>query len=371
MKRMWQTLRGFFKKEFRQTLRDPRMRMMLLVMPMVQMTLFGLALSSDVQNIRLAAHAEANDPLMQDIIRDALASGWFLSAERSPGIERYGFDDIRAGRAEVALFAPPGGLTQAFTRREGRLQLMIDSADLVRARQIENYVRAIVARATREHTGIAVPPQISFDIRVLYNPEMVSAYYLVPGVMSMLMCIITIMLTSMSLAKEKEVGTFETLIAAPVSTSEILLGKTIPFILIGAANFPLIMGVGMLGFGVPMRGSFLSLALAAVFFLISTVSVGTLISTIARNQQQAMMGSFIFLLPAILLSGIMFPIDNMPEVLRIVARADPIMYFITLLRNIMLKGGDPVVLWKSTGALALIAAVSSAFAFKRFRMHLG
>ncbi len=371
MKQTWKTLKGFFKKEFMQTLRDPRMRIMLLLMPMVQMTLFGLALSSDQRNIKLAAHAEMNDPLMQDIIRNALGSGWFIKADEAINVEQYGFDAIRAGHAEVALYAPAGGLTKAFTRREGRLQVMIDSADLVRARSIENYIRAIVARTTRDFVGVVAPPEITFDVRTLYNPEMVSAYYLVPGVMSMLMCIITIMMTSMSIAKEKEIGTFETLIAAPVTTTEILLGKTIPFIIIGAANFPLIMTIGIVGFGVPMRGSFLSLSLAAMFFLITTVSIGTLISTIARNQQQAMMGSFIFLMPAILLSGIMFPVENMPMALRIVALGDPLMYFITLLRNIMLKGGDHVVLWKNTGALALIAFISSSVAFKRFRLHLG
>ena len=231
--------------------------------------------------------------------------------------------------------------------------------------------RAIAGRVAQRYEQEPRPPPVQFVSRLLYNPEMVSAFYLVPGVICMLLSIITINMTSMSIAREKEVGTFETLIAAPVRPMEILAGKTIPFILIGLIDLPLVIAIALWGFHVPMRGAWLELALAMVFFLLTTVSIGTLISTISRNQQQAMMGGFLFIIPAILLSGIMVPIDNMPELLKWVAHLKPLMYFITLLRNIMLKGGDPGVIARDTAALAAIAAVSVAVAVKRFRMHLG
>lgn len=367
----WTTIRGFIRKELAQTLRDPRMRAMLILMPLVQLTVFGLALSSDVRNIRLAAHAEMRDPLMQDIVRDAIGGGWFVKADESPSEEIEGFDEIRGGAAEAALFAPEGGLTRALVRHDAKLQALIDSADLVRARSIENYLRAIVDRAAVAYEELSGPPPLFFSTRLLYNPELVSAYYLVPGVICMLLCVLVITMTSMSIAKEKEVGTFETLIAAPVTPMEILAGKTIPFVLIGCVNLPLVAAIALLGFHVPMRGAWAELALAMIFFLMTAVSIGTLISTVARNQQQAMMGGFLFIMPAILLSGIMFPIDNMPTALKWIAHANPLMYFITLLRNIMLKGGDPGVIVRNTGALAFLAAISVGIAIKRFRMHLG
>lgn len=378
---------AFVKKELVQVLRDPKMKFILFVTPVVQMTLFGLALNSEMTNIRLYARPMMNDPLLNDIHRDAVASGWFL---RDDGREAMVGEDVsafRSGKVETALYAPAGGLTKAFEKNEGTVQAVIDGSNLIRARSIANYWGNIISRAVAARLGksdtaefaaeaqskpsdVARTP-IAFAVRILYNPEMVSAYNLVPGVLCMLMCIITIMLTSMSIAKEKEIGTFETLISAPVPVSVILLGKTIPYIIIGCVNLPLVFFVAVAGFGVPMRGSYFWLGLATLFFLITTVSIGTLISTISRNQQQAMMGSFIFLLPAILLSGILYPIDSMPPVLKLVAALDPLMYYITLLRNIMLKGGDVGVVLINTGALFLISLVSVAIAFRSFKLKLG
>lgn len=369
--KMRRTIFGFFRKEFIQALRDPRMRFMLIVTPMVQMAVFGLALTSDVKNIKLLAHAQMKDPLLFDIRRDALGGGWFIKGDEAIEGERDAFEEIRSGRSEVALLAPEGGVARSVGDREGRVQALIDSVDLVRSRSVDTDVHAVVREAVEAHADPPSPERLSFSIRTLYNPEMVSAFYLVPGVMCMLICIITIMLTSMSIAKEKEIGTFETLISAPVGAMEILLGKTIPFLAIGAINIPLIMAVAIVGFDVPMRGSFLAFAVASLFFLVTTVSIGTLISTISRNQQQAMMGGFIFLMPAILLSGIMFPVENMPLVFRAVAAVDPLMYYLTLLRNIMLKGGDPGVILSHTAALAAISCASAALAVKRFKLHLG
>ncbi len=368
---MRQTILGFIRKEFRQALRDPKMRALLIVAPIVQMTVFGLALSSEVRNIRLAAEPVASDYLLQAVQREALASGWFVPAK--DGLETLAdpLRALRSGRAEAVLEAPAGGLARAFGRGEGKLQALIDSTNLIRGRSIDNYLQAVSLRTLSEEYGIVPQPPLRFDARILYNPSMRTADYLVPGVMCMLICIITVALTSMSIAKEKEMGTFETIVAAPVTSTEVLIGKTFPFLVIGSINVPLIAGIAILGFGVPMRGSFLMLAIATVFFLLCTVSIGTLISTISRNQQQAMMGSFIFLMPAILLSGIMFPTDNMPWPLQVIAAVDPLQYFITLIRNVMLKGGDWHVLLVNTAALAAIAAATMALAFRRFRLNLG
>lgn len=384
--RILKTLAGFLRKELVQALRDPRMRAMLLVTPMIQMAIFGLALNADTKNVKLSAHVYASDRLMNDIVRDSIASGWFIKARSDVGVQGTDIADFRSGKVETALYAPEGGLTQWFEKGRGRVEAVIDGTNLIRARAIQNYLGGIISRAADTRRGrpytidfseqAEVKPAeqqfapIYFNVETLYNPELLTPYNLVPGVLCMLMTITTIMLTSMSIAKEKEMGTFETLISAPVSVTEILLGKTVPFVIIGCVNLPLVFAVAVLGFGVPMKGPYLWLAIATLFFLISTVAIGTMISTISRNQQQAMMGSFIFLMPAILLSGIMFPLDDMPRILKLLADVNPLMYYSYLLRNIMLKGGNHMVLISYSGALGLIAFVSAATAFKRFKLRL-
>jgi len=384
---MFELLRAFVKKEMIQALRDPRMKFFLFVTPMIQLAIFGMALNSDVKNVKFYAKPMINDQLFRDIKRDAIASTWFVPVE---GSEKPGGEDIekfRSGALDLQLYAPEGGLTRAYEKGEGELEAVIDGADLVRGRGINGYLNNIVNEAVGARKGKAEsmdfesvaqtkPAEtqkqpIYFAARTLYNPELQTSYNLVPGVICMLMCIITIMMTSMSIAKEKEIGTFETLISAPVSVKEILLGKTIPYFIIGCINLPLVFFVAVAGFDVPMRGSYIWLAVATAFFLITTVAIGTMLSIIAKNQQQAMMGSFIFLMPAILLSGIMFPIENMPWPLQVIAFFNPLKYYATLLRNIMLKGGDFYVLATRTGALIMISIVCVTTAFKKFRLHLG
>jgi ABC-2 type transport system permease protein len=384
---MFELLRAFVKKELVQALRDPRMKLFLFVMPMVQLTIFGLALNTDVKNIKFYAKPMINDPLFREIRRDMMASKWFILAAGDEEMQGEDISRFRDGSVDLQIFVPEGGLTRAFEKGGGELEAVIDGSDLVRGRSINGYLSNIVNEAAGARKGktesmefaavaqtkpTGTPKQpIYFATRILYNPELQTSYNLVPGVLCMLMCIITIMMTSMSIAKEKEIGTFETLISAPVSVTEILLGKTIPYIIIGCVNLPLVFFVAVAGFDVPMRGSYLWLAFATIFFLITTVSIGTMLSTVARNQQQAMMGSFIFLMPAILLSGIMFPIENMPWPLQVVAAFNPLKYYATLLRNIMLKGGDYYVLVTRTAALIGIAVVCVTTAFKKFRLHLG
>ena len=188
--------------------------------------------------------------------------------------------------------------------------------------------------------------------------------------MSMLVCLITILLTSMSITKEKEVGTFETLISAPILPEEVLLGKTIPYVLLGMSNIPLIMGVAIFIFDLPLRGSIAWFFISSLVFVMCTVGIGTMISTLARNQQQAMMGGFIFLFPAMLLSGLVFPIENMPWGLRVFSYLNPLTYFIEILRNITLKGGDMRLLLFDTLILLAMAVIAIFISWRRFKTTL-
>lgn len=384
---MGKLIKAFVKKELVQALRDPRMKFVLFVTPIVQLAVFGLALENQAQNIRFYARPMMNDIMLTDITRDATASGWFIPVEKGEGYNGEDIDSFKNGTLDMAIYASQNGLTHDFENGHGRLEAVIDGYDLIRARGMNSYLNSIAMRVASERLGRpqdyayqkmvhskpneALSPPIAFITRVLYNPEFKTSFTLVPGVICMLTCIITIMLTSMSIAKEKEIGTFETLISAPVTIGEVILGKTIPYMIIGGVNIPMIFFVAVAVFHVPMRGSYLFLAIATFFFLITTVSIGTMISAIAKSQQQAMMGSFIFLMPAILLSGIMYPIDNLPAFLRVIAWFNPLMYYTTLLKNIMLKGGDWFVVLSYTGATIIIAMISVATAFKKFKLHLG
>lgn len=365
---MMTTLRGFLSKEFKQALRDPRMRMLLFVAPIIQLTLFGVALSNDVKNIRLWAKPDANDTVLRHVYDRALASRtWFLPAEAAGDP----FELLRAGRIDAALIAPPGGLTRALGRGPADLQLLVNATNVIQAQSIEGYLRTITAQVVQDDLELQLPePPIHFETRVLYNPTLETSFFMVPGVMTILMCMTSLVLTSMSITREKELGTFEMLISAPVTAAQVIFGKTIPYVVLGMTTVPLILGVAMLGFGVPMRGSIIALAVAAFAFVCTAVAIGTLISTFARNQQQSMLGGFLFLFPAILLSGMMFPLENMPTVLRWVSYIDPLSHFLALLRNIMLKGGELGFIAKHIGVLALMAVVMVYISFKRFHTTL-
>lgn len=355
------TLIGFIKKEFLQSLRDPRMRVLLFIAPCVQLTIFGVALSTEAKNIRLSLVGAPSDSLLQTIYRDCLASGWFIPAQTTSADP---FQQMQKDEADAVMVAPPGGLDKAVGRGRGQVQLLVNAINVTRGQSIERYFMAVTQSQFPK-----IPP-LQFDVRVLYNPALRSAYFLIPGVMSLLVCLITILLTSMSIAKEKEIGTFETLISAPVHPEEVLLGKTIPYVLLGLSNIPLIMAVAVFIFDLPLRGSLWWLLLSSIVFVFCTVGIGLLISTLAKNQQQSMMGGFLFLFPAMLLSGLVFPIENMPWAIRIFSYFNPLTYFIEILRNITLKGGDARLILFNVAVLSAMAVFVIFVSWRRFKTTL-
>lgn len=360
------TIKGFIKKEFAQALRDPKSRLLIFVLPCIQLVVLGFALSSEVKNIKLAVFAKPADAAVWQLARRCYASGWFLPAEVKDGDPTLW---LQSGRADAVLVAPEQGLGNSLKKGSAQVQLLIDASNAVKARQIENYVRRVAAQNLAAG-GAMAQAKFDFDMRVLYNPAMVSAVFLVPGVMVIVMCVVSIMLTAMALAKEKETGTFETLIAAPVSTMEIMLGKSIPYFLLTLVNVPLVLLAAIFVFGVPMLGSVWLLCAAALVFVFATVSVGVLISTVASNQQQAMMGGFLFLFPGILLSGVMFPVENIPAAFKWLCYLDPMNYFMSIVRNIMLKGGGLESVARNLAGLGALAVAAMSLAVLRFKQQL-
>jgi len=366
---MNRTVRGFIRKELGQAFRDPRMLAMLFVAPIIQILMFGYAVRTDIKNISLGVLAAPDDRMATRLADRAYSSGYFVPV-RVSAVNPMG--DLEAGRANAVLIAPPGGFSRAFGRGEGKIQVLVDATNSIRARSVEMYLTALGAEVALDSLRLRELPAagVRFDTRILYNPTMESYIFMVPALAVLILGEILILLTAMAIAREKELGTMEMLLSAPISRWEILAGKTLPFLIMAFINAPLVITAGILWFDVPFRGSLWELGLAAMLFACATASVGTLVSTLARNQQQAMIGSFMFLLMAMMLSGMFFPIENMPESVYWITFLNPFRYFVTLLRNIILKGGDPAVVWPNMAGLAAIAGATAFVAVRRFRQTL-
>lgn len=365
---MNRTLKGFIRKELIQTLRDKRMRVLLFVMPVVQLSLFGVALSNEVKNVRLAAVFSTDDYVMRDIYERSIASGWFIPVKSS---RTNPYDMIAAREADAVLIAPPGGFTKGLGRGDAPLQLLIEATNVTQAQSVEGYLKTIIQTTVQEDLKLTPPASpIALEERVLYNPDLDTSIFMVPGTMCMLMIITTMIMTNLAIVREKEMGTFEMLIAAPVSSSEVIYGKTIPYVILGMSNFPFVLAVAVFVFRVPMRGFLPVLFLAAFAFVCAAVAMGTLVSTFCRNQQQATLAGFLFLFPMIMFSGLMFPLENMPVALQWLSTLDPLSHYMGLLRNIMLKGGGGSYVAIHITVLAVMACVLVVASFKRFRTTL-
>lgn len=359
------TILGFVRKELSQALRDPRMRGMLFIMPVVQLLMFGYALSSEIRNIRLAVVAGPGDAFTRELADRFYGGGWFTRAEPGTGDP---FEWVRAGKAEAVLIAPTGGADKAYGRGKAEYQLLVDATNAERARGVEQYAQSVLAAQLRAR-GDRASRAVTFSVRTLYNPEDDTATYMVPGTLCLLLCLVTLTLTSMSMTREKELGTLETLLAAPISPWEVLAGKTVPFAILGLCDVPLVLLVAW-AMGVPIRGPLWQIGLASLVFVCTSVSLGFLISSYMKSAQQAQMGTFLILFPAIQLSGVVYPVENMPTVVRWVTYLDPIRYLVVLIRHLMLKGGDLGLLLPQLGALAAIGVGAAVWAGRRFRQTL-
>jgi ABC-2 type transport system permease protein len=365
---MNRTLKGFIRKELIQTLRDPRMRVLLFIVPIVQLTLFGVAISTEVKNVRLAAVFDSRDTVLRDVYERSIASGWFVPAQ---GGEQDPFKLIESDTADAVLVPQPGGFTRALGRGDAQLQLLVNATNVLQAQSIEAYLQNIIQQTLKDDLKISPPTfPIQLTTRVLFNPDLDTAVFMVPGTLCMLMIITTMVMSNIAIVREKEMGTFEMLISAPVSRSEVIYGKTVPYVILGMSNFPLILAVAVFVFRVPMRGSLAVLFLAAFAFVCTAVALGTLISTYCKNQQQASLAGFLFIFPMIMFSGLMFPIENMPAAIQWIAYFDPLAHYMGLLRNIMLKGGGASYVATHIAILFLMAVITVIASFRRFHTTL-
>ncbi|HEX5773642.1 MAG TPA: ABC transporter permease [Geomobilimonas sp.] len=375
---MFERLLCMLKKEFIQTLRDPRMRFILFIIPAFQTVIFGYAVNTDVRQVNTAIYDLDNSTESRDIIAQLSRSGYFRVTEhiRQEGRVRELLD-----RGEVkAVFRMNRGMGESL--RGGHtapLQLILDGADSNTAGIVLNYAMNIAARYNEQLRVVQIarqrgtppaPGGVVLQSRAWYNDNLESSNYYVPAVIANIVLIITMLLSSMAVVREKEIGTMEQMIVTPISRGEFILGKTIPFVLIGFIDVAIITVVAYFWFGVPIRGSLPLLFAATGLFLMSSLGFGLFLSTISRTQQQAMMSSFMFIFPAMLLSGFAFPIENMPETVQWLTFLNPLRYYLVIIRSIFLKGVGISILWPQMLGLFVLGAVILSFAVQRFRKTL-
>ena len=372
---MFERITQMLIKEFIQILRDPRMRTVIFVMPLVQTLVFGYAVTTDVTHVPTAIFDLDNSRASRELVARFTGSGYF---------DVVGYVD----REEEARNLVDHGLAKAVLRmnkgfgedlRAGRtaaLQMIVDGTDSNTAGIVLNYAGQIAGRFSEvvlhtrfvRATGQPVaPPRVALETRAWFNENLESRNFYVPGVIVLIVTLVTLMLSSMAVVREKELGTIEQIMVTPIRQSEFILGKMLPFALIGFADVVLVTAIAGYWFDVPIRGSLLLLLGATSLYLMSTLGIGLLISTISRTQQQAMMSAFFYYFPAMLLSGFVFPIANMPEAVQWLTYLNPLRYFLVIIRGIFLKGVGPDILWPQMAALLMLGAATLWVATRRFQ----
>lgn len=368
-------VRSVVRKELRQTFRDRRMAAILFVAPVLQLTLLGFAVDLDVDHVATAVVDHDRSPASRELLDRMLADA---TLDRVTTV-----DDPDAaladGEVSVAVVVPPGFGADLQHGRPVEVQVLIDGSDPVRSQSaataVQQFLQQESLRIARvrlaERALLAArpvrPPTVGVLPRVFYNPSLASPIYMVPGVAAVVLLVVTTVVTAMSIAREKELGTIEQLLVTPMRPIALLLGKILPFALIGMIAAGLVIAVGTHVFDVPVRGSLFALALGTALYLMSTLGTGVFISTLAKNQQQAILGSFFFIMPAILLSGFMSPVENMPDWIQLLSRLDPVRYYVQILRAVLLKGaGVPDLVGPLLALVVFGAAILTAGAL-RFR----
>jgi ABC-2 type transport system permease protein len=370
---MFKVIRHIIRKEFIQVFRDKRMIAPLFLAPVIQLILFGYAATVDIKNITLAAVDDDHSQESRAFLTTFTRSGYFeLTA--APASTSDLDDLLQAGKVQAGIVIP-----ERFARRlqggeSSPVQVIIDGADANTATIIMNYIDLISARfsesAIREAMAGRSGGLPRFEPRIWYNPELKSSFWMVPGVICMILLITTMMLTSMAITRERELGTLEQLIVSPIKPRELILGKTIPFAAIGFFDILLVLTAGKVVFDVPIRGSVPFLLGSSFLFILTTLGMGLFISTISRTQGQAMMSTMFFVMPAMLLSGIFSPIENMPRLIRYVTYLNPLRYFGKIVREILLKGNGPAILWPELLFLLVFGVTTIVLSSLRFRKNL-
>jgi ABC-2 type transport system permease protein len=359
-------------KEFIQTFRLRRRVFFVVVGPVIQLLIFGYVATTDVNNVSTVLVDYDRSQESRELARRLEASGYF-TITYMPASAREIASILDRGEALAAIEINQGFSRDLRTRRQAKIQVIVDGTDSNTALIAMSYVNLIVAKYSRD---LAAQVQVATSgtdarTRIWYNPDLKSRNYFLPGVIALIIMLVCLMLTSMSIVQEREKGTMEQLMVTPLKPFELMLGKTIPPGIIGFFDMAIVTVAGVLWFGVPIKGSFPFLFLCTGVYLLSVLGIGLFISTISKTQQQAMMASFFFFQPAILLSGFATPIESMPAAFQYVTYVSPLRYFLVIVRGVFLKGVGLDVLWPQVLALFALGVAILSLSAVRFKKRLG
>ena len=365
---------AFVIKEFRHIYRDRRTMMILFGMPVIQVLLFGFVLTNEIKNASIAVLDPAKDEASIRLTNKLASSGYFR-VERNLASADELEPAFRQGKIKLALVFPPGFGHRLDHEGTAQIQLIGDASDPNTATTLINYANAIILDFQQERAQSAIRnPQsaiIRTETRMRYNPEQKAVFNFVPGVMTLILMLVSAMMTSITLAREKEMGTMEVLLASPLKPLQIVLGKTAPYLALSFINAIVVVVMGMIVFGMPMRGSFLLLGFECFLYMFVSLALGILISTKAQNQMTALFASAIALMmPTMLLSGFIFPRESMPWLLQAIGAVFPATWFNPIIKGIMIKGVGLDFLWKQTLILVGMAVLFIGLSIKNFKSRL-
>ena len=375
---MFERIQTILIKEFKQVIRDPRMRTMIFIAPVLQVLIFGYAATTDVKNIPTAIYDLDNTSESRDVIRAFSYSKYF-------NITYYVYSDkkerelIDKSKASVVLRFNHGFGRDLEGNKGAQIQLIVDGTDSNTAGIVLGYASRIIQKYSysilKNRANIVLKQALAFSSvdlrdRAWFNENLESRNYFIPGVIAMLVTVTSILLTALAIVREKEIGTMEQLLVSPIKPIELILGKLAPFAVISFIDLIFIAGVGVLWFKIPIRGSILLLTGSTCIYLLTTLGVGLFISTICSTQQEAAMSMALFLMPVNLLSGFMFPITSMPTVMQYLTYLNPLRYYLEILRGIFLKGIGIRILWPQILALLIIGTSVITLSSLRFHKRL-
>lgn len=362
---------GFVKKEFYHIFRDKRTLFILFGMPIIQILLFGFAITNEINNVDIAILDKSKDATTQEIINKISSSKYFSIKqiiEKESEIETI----FKKGNVKAVLVFEKYFSKNLIKVNNANVQIITDATDPNTANTISNFVSSILQKYQQEiNSTVKTTYQIIPEIRMVYNQELKSVFMFVPGVMTIILMLISAMMTSISITKEKELGTMEILLVSPLKPFQVIIGKVFPYIFLSIINAAIIVLLSIFIFKMPVAGNLFLLAGESVLFIVSSLSLGILISTIAETQQTAMMLSLMgLLLPVILLSGFIFPINSMPKILQVLSNVVPATWYIIILKGIMLKGVGLTVVWKETLILLGMTILFILLSIKKYKIRL-
>lgn len=358
-------------KEFLALLQDPKSRFVIIGPPVVQLLVFGYAATFDVTDVPLAIYNESRDVASRDLIAR------FLGSDNFRQVATITHDSevaplINDREALVVLHIGPTFSRDLHHNRQAQVQLLLDGRDSNTALIVLGYAQNIINQFNASWSasqGLPGAPA-HLEVRSWFNPNQISRWFIVPGIVGLLTLVVTLLVTALSVAREREQGTFDQLLVTPYSPREILIGKAAPGFIIGIGEATFIVLIAVFWFGIPLHGSLVTLYTGIVLFVLAAIGVGLMISSLAVTQQQALLGAFLFLVPAIILSGFATPISNMPPFVQTITYADPLRYFLVVLRNTFLEGTPFNLLINQFWPMALIALVTLTLATWMFRRRM-